>query len=195
MIASVSKNVGYDVVLVDIELAAKDGSKSTLEATKELRQIGYSAERLPILALTAASPRDDYYMLGLNDWLTKPMLIKNIQAAMTNAICNVGTAASSVCTGSVFTDTKVDTDNRSTVSRGRPLPPSRQASFGSVYSAFSKHLLAMSTPLSQSQSPKKPGQGPRSLDTSTSSASMSLLSTMDPSPLSQLSTMDPRVDI
>jgi hypothetical protein len=34
-------------------------------------------------------PRADFPELGLNDWLTKPKLIKDIQKAVANAICNV----------------------------------------------------------------------------------------------------------
>ena len=178
MISAVLEDEGFDVVLVETQLA-KEGSKTALEATRELRQSGYSAEKLPILALTAASARADYYSLGLNDWLTKPMLIKNIQSAMTNAICNVGTAASSVGTASVFTsnDALLDNESKSVVSHGRRGPVSRQGSFGSVYSAFSKHLLAVSAP----QPPKAPLRSSRSCHTSTTSGSISIWSALDAS--------------
>ena len=130
--------------------------------------MGFSPERLPILALTAAAPPTDYYSLGLNDWLTKPMLIKNIQTAMPNAICNIGAAASSVGTGSVFTggDLTLDYGNESVTSRGCH-PLSRQESFSSVYSAFSKHLLAISMP----QQPKSAALGTTSCHTSTTMTS------------------------
>ena len=177
MISAVVQDKAFDVVLVETQLA-KNGSKTALEATQELRQSGYSAEKLPILALTAASPRADYYSLGLNDWLTKPMLIKNIQSAMTNAICNVGTAASSVGTASVFTshDVIADNDNKSVVSRETL---SRQGSYGSVYSTFTKHLLAVSLP--QPRAPTATPLPSRSCHTSTTSGSISIWSALDPS--------------
>jgi CheY-like chemotaxis protein len=45
------------------------------EATRELRR-DFSAEQLPIIALTAAalvSERDDALAAGMNDFLTKPL--------------------------------------------------------------------------------------------------------------------------
>ncbi|KAG7345782.1 two component system sensor histidine kinase [Nitzschia inconspicua] len=93
MIASIVDG-DYDVVLLETELgsfASVHSRFDAISATRHLRKnLGYSTETLPIVALTAAVPRPDYFELGLNDWLTKPVLVKDIQQAITNAICNLG---------------------------------------------------------------------------------------------------------
>lgn len=152
MVEAVSQE-SFDVVLVETQLP------SAFEATREVRTKGYSPESLPILALTAAVPRADYPELGFNDWLTKPMLIKDIQKAMTNAICNVGTKSAG--TGSVFTaEDNYSLDGSvslgassighstmscgSLIGRGKAGPSMpRRGSFNSIQSAFSDHLQAV----------------------------------------------------
>jgi signal transduction histidine kinase/CheY-like chemotaxis protein len=103
MIQSVVQG-GYDVVLLETQVnsfAGVHSRYSALEATMHLRKnLCYSPETLPIVALTAAVPRPDYQDLGLNDWLTKPVLVKDIQQAITNAICNLGRSTSGSTIGS-----------------------------------------------------------------------------------------------
>ena len=106
-VTSLEEEEPFDGVLLEIQLpslSTGDGTSKldALQATKELRTLGYSTEKLPILALTAAVARADYPELGLNDWLTKPMLVKDIQKAITNAICNMG--AHSLSAGSIMSD-------------------------------------------------------------------------------------------
>lgn len=142
----------FDVVLLETLLPS--GGGDAFFATGEIRKMGYSQESLPILALTASVPRADYPELGLNDWLTKPMVIKDIQKAMTNAICNVG--AKTTCTGSVFTSddtfsTGIDCGGislgyslgRSHFTNASPPSQPRRGSFGSLHSAFSDQLEAV----------------------------------------------------
>jgi CheY-like chemotaxis protein len=141
MVSAVSQG-SYDVVLMETQLN-KDSSTTALDAVQEIRKNGHSVERLPILALTASVPRADYPELGLNDWLTKPILMKDIKAAMTNAICNVG--ASSVCTGSICTgESSLCAGEQSTIGT-KPLSaiPQVTSSLESVHSAFSNQLQAV----------------------------------------------------
>ncbi len=61
----------YDIVLMDVQMPVMGGH----EATRELRR-EFSAEQLPIVALTAAallSERDEALAAGMNDFLTKPI--------------------------------------------------------------------------------------------------------------------------
>jgi CheY-like chemotaxis protein len=61
----------FDVVLMDVQMPEMGGH----EATREVRQ-RFSAEELPIVALTAAalvSERDEAVAAGMNDFLTKPI--------------------------------------------------------------------------------------------------------------------------
>ena len=61
----------FDAVLMDVQMPVMSGH----EAARELRR-HYAAQRLPILALTAAalvSERDDALRAGMNDFLTKPI--------------------------------------------------------------------------------------------------------------------------
>lgn len=150
MISAVSQET-YDVILLEMQLPQSSETRNAADAAREIRIMGYSPEKLPILALTASVPRADYPELGLNDWLTKPIFIKDVQTAMTNAICNVGGA--SVGTGSVYDlDSQCSSLDGSAFSLhlsaqvgtavGTDSSPSlpKRASFESLQSAFSDHL-------------------------------------------------------
>jgi CheY-like chemotaxis protein len=141
MASAVSRG-SYDVVLLETQLT-KDGSITALDAVQAIRNNGHSVESLPILALTAAVPRADYPELGLNDWLTKPILMKDIKTAMTNAICNVG--ASSVCAGSVCTgESSLCAGESSAVGmKLQSAGPQHTSSLEYVHSAFSDQLQAV----------------------------------------------------
>lgn len=71
-----SQCLGYDAVLMDIQMPVMDG----LEATRRLRTMGYTD--LPIVGLTASVKRSDYIELGFNDWLPKPILMKDLKAKL-----------------------------------------------------------------------------------------------------------------
>jgi len=74
--SSTSSGLCYDAVLMDIQMPVMDG----LEATRRLRTMGYSD--LPILGLTASVKRSDYEELGFDDWLPKPILMKDLKAKL-----------------------------------------------------------------------------------------------------------------
>lgn len=63
----------YDVVLMDIQMPVMDG----LEATRRLRALGF--EDLPIYGLTASVARNDYQELGFDDWIGKPIPMKDLK--------------------------------------------------------------------------------------------------------------------
>jgi len=70
----------FDAVLMDVQMPVMSGH----EATRVLRR-DYSAERLPIIALTAAalvSEREQALAAGMNDFLTKPIDEKRLQQAL-----------------------------------------------------------------------------------------------------------------
>ena len=66
----------YDVVLMDIQMPVMDG----LEATRRLRTMGYS--ELPIYGLTASVARNDYKELGFDDWIGKPIPMKDLKSKL-----------------------------------------------------------------------------------------------------------------
>ncbi len=51
-----------------------------IEATRRLRQLGYID--LPIFALTASVSRSDFRDLGFDDWLPKPVPMKELKAKL-----------------------------------------------------------------------------------------------------------------
>jgi CheY-like chemotaxis protein len=62
----------FDLVLMDVRMPEMSG----IEATRRIRELGYSAERLPVIAMTAnAGPTDgrDCVEAGMNDILIKPI--------------------------------------------------------------------------------------------------------------------------
>ena len=50
------------------------------ETTRRLRTMGYTD--LPIYGLTASVSRSDFTELGFNDWLPKPILMKDLKAKL-----------------------------------------------------------------------------------------------------------------
>ncbi len=55
-----------------------------LEATRRLRIMGYT--ELPIFGLTASVSRSDYTELGFNDWLAKPIPMKDLRAKLNRLV-------------------------------------------------------------------------------------------------------------
>lgn len=66
----------FDVVLMDIQMPVMDG----LEATRRLRTMGY--HDLPIYGLTASVVRSDFLELGFNDWIAKPIPMKELKSKL-----------------------------------------------------------------------------------------------------------------
>ena len=74
----------FDVVLMDVQMPGMSGH----EATRLLRR-KYPADRLPIIALTAAalvSERDQALAAGMNDFLTKPIDSNRLRNTLARAM-------------------------------------------------------------------------------------------------------------
>jgi len=77
------KQIDYDVVLMDIQMPIMDG----FTATKEIRKWEKDESRTPgvIIALTANALKEDKercYDVGMNNFLSKPFKIKDIEKAL-----------------------------------------------------------------------------------------------------------------
>jgi two-component system, sensor histidine kinase and response regulator len=71
----------YDLILMDWHMPVMDG----LEATKRIRQLGDQQASLPIIALTASAlqnEREQCFVAGMNDYLSKPVTEKNLKATL-----------------------------------------------------------------------------------------------------------------
>lgn len=82
--AAASMGRPFDAVLMDVQMPVMSGH----EATRHVRQ-RFSAEELPIVALTAAalvSERDEALAAGMNDFLTKPIDAPKLRATLVRLI-------------------------------------------------------------------------------------------------------------
>jgi signal transduction histidine kinase/CheY-like chemotaxis protein len=71
----------FDLVFMDIHMPVMDG----LAATRLIRQSGIDPQRLPIIALTADvmnEARENALQAGVNEFLTKPVRLPELQQAM-----------------------------------------------------------------------------------------------------------------
>jgi PAS domain S-box-containing protein len=71
------KQGGYDIVLMDLQMPVMDG----YEATQKIRTLGFTKEKLPIVALSAyTSEEDRKHVLasGMNDFIPKPIDLKEL---------------------------------------------------------------------------------------------------------------------
>lgn len=66
----------FDVILMDIQMPVMDG----FEATARIRNMGFTA--LPILGLTASVSRSDFGEFGFNDWLPKPIPMRDLKSRL-----------------------------------------------------------------------------------------------------------------
>lgn len=77
-----SKKRPFDLVFMDVQMPVMDG----LEATRRLREMGFDAERLPIVALTANAYADDIAACrdaGMQHHLSKPISLSALSDAVT----------------------------------------------------------------------------------------------------------------
>ncbi len=85
-IESVQKQ-DYDLVLMDENMPNLNG----IEATKQIRNKGGKFTNLPIIALTAnamTGDRDKFIKAGMNDYLTKPVNIKELERIFSSYLIN-----------------------------------------------------------------------------------------------------------
>lgn len=73
-----TNTTAFDVVLMDWQMPVMDG----IDATKEIRRKGYSMKGLPIVGLTASIQGLDWFKIGMNDCLKKPIRISDLKAAL-----------------------------------------------------------------------------------------------------------------
>jgi len=81
----------YDVILMDLQMPEMDG----IEATKRLRIPGTVANRPRIIAVTAnvlQSDRDNCIAAGMDEFISKPMKVEDLAAALSRAGSAVGMA-------------------------------------------------------------------------------------------------------
>jgi CheY-like chemotaxis protein len=79
----------YDVVIIDNQMPGMDGN----EATSVIRKTEKIGKRVPIIALTAnARPedRDEAFKAGVNEYLTKPIFLEDLELALNRLIAPNG---------------------------------------------------------------------------------------------------------
>ena len=71
----------YSLLLIDVMMPIIDG----IEATTRLRALGFDAEQLPIIAVTAATSFDEvraYRACGMQGFLAKPVSLSDLRATL-----------------------------------------------------------------------------------------------------------------
>jgi len=81
----------FGVVLMDVQMPVMDG----IEATKQIRRMGYTKRKLPVLALTASVRTSEHENIGVNDWLTKPLRPRDLKRAISDSLLSSSSSSSS----------------------------------------------------------------------------------------------------
>jgi PAS domain S-box-containing protein len=79
------KKHSYNLILMDVQMPECDGFK----ATKEIRKLGTSYEKLPIFAITAHAligDRERCLEAGMNDYISKPIISDNLIMMIDNRL-------------------------------------------------------------------------------------------------------------
>jgi signal transduction histidine kinase/ActR/RegA family two-component response regulator len=78
----------FDIILMDCQMPEMDG----MEATRRIRSMNAAGAAVPIIALTASAlhtDREQAMLAGMSDFLTKPLFMANLEAALSRAITRV----------------------------------------------------------------------------------------------------------
>lgn len=81
----------YDVVLMDIQMPEMDG----IETTKRIREEWPAEQQPSIIALTANAmdqQREEYLQVGMDDFVSKPIRVERLEAALKRSIQNKTTS-------------------------------------------------------------------------------------------------------
>ena len=76
----------YDLIFMDIQMPVMDG----IEATKRIRKSEQEGKKTPIIALTAHAlrgNREDYLSAGMNDYLSKPISLSDLERILKKYGC------------------------------------------------------------------------------------------------------------
>ena len=80
------KKNDFDVILMDVNMPNMDGIKATEKIRKKEEKTG---KHIPIIGITAFSDedeRDDYLAIGMDDFLPKPFLDKNLKEVVSRCL-------------------------------------------------------------------------------------------------------------
>ena len=75
----------FDLILMDVHMPGLDG----ISATRQIREIGGRLGAIPIIGLTARAmqgDRETFLAAGMNDYVSKPIDLRSLIAAMGRAL-------------------------------------------------------------------------------------------------------------
>jgi CheY-like chemotaxis protein len=89
--ALMAAKIPYCMILMDILMPKMDG----IAATREIRKHEREGHRTPIIALTSTTDKTACVAAGMDDFLSKPITVQQIQAAIEKYVGPVRTTRSS----------------------------------------------------------------------------------------------------
>ncbi len=119
------KRIPYDLILMDCQMPELDGYEATRLLRSEEKKIGTGFKRFYIIAMTAnalAGDREECLRAGMDDYISKPVRLNELDAALERGLQAVGSTAPGPADDADLLDQEILRSVRELASDGEPDP-------------------------------------------------------------------------